>query len=108
MRCSGNKLEATNSGPEEGKDVVQKASSVNNYKLVGAGCDVWGSKRLALARALRDSVLPAAGPALPPWIIESGTLLGACTSPVSPYPAQLFALTARPHRAHGQVHPARR
>ena len=56
-----------------------EASADNNFKLKGAGCDVWGSHRLALAKLLRDSVLPAAAPDVP-WIIESGTLLGAWRS----------------------------
>ena len=67
---------------QAGGDAAEKkpeASADNNFKLKGAGCDVWGPQRLALAKLLRDSVLPAAAPDVP-WIIESGTLLGAWRS----------------------------
>ena len=54
-------------------------SSDNNWKVVGAGCDVWGEQRMALAKVLRDTVLPST-PAAGRWFVENGTLLGAWRS----------------------------
>ena len=46
----------------------------NNFKKVGAGCDIWGTQRLELAVYLRENVLNELNN---PWFIENGTLLGA-------------------------------
>ena len=45
-------------------------------KLQGAGCDIWGDKRLSLALCVRDIIKDCKHP----WFIESGTLLGAWRS----------------------------
>ena len=50
-----------------------------HLKTTLAGCDVWGKQRMALAKVLRDVVLPST-PAAGRWFIENGTLLGAWRS----------------------------
>ena len=45
-------------------------------KLQGAGCDIWGDKRLALALKTKEIIKDLEHP----WFIESGTLLGAWRS----------------------------
>ena len=54
------------------------ACADNNWKVKGAGCDVWGEQRMALAKALRK-ILPTTSVA-DRWFIEHGTLLGAWRS----------------------------
>lgn len=53
------------------------ASAADPRKAVGAGCDVWGEKRLALALVVKDILNGRDSAPLVPWFIESGTLLGA-------------------------------
>jgi hypothetical protein len=54
-----------------------KAEEWNNFKLKGAGCDVWGEDRMELAILLRDKILARFDI---PWTLENGTLLGAWRS----------------------------
>ena len=63
----------------EKKKEEPKASADNNWKVKGAGCDVWGDQRMALAKVLRDDILPKTAVA-DRWFIEHGTLLGAWRS----------------------------
>lgn len=49
------------------------ASAADPRKLLGAGCDKWGTERLALAIIVRNWLDKAQHS----WFIESGTLLGA-------------------------------
>ena len=63
----------------EKKEEEPKASADNNWKVKGAGCDVWGDQRMALAKVLRDDILPKTAVA-DRWFIEHGTLLGAWRS----------------------------
>ena len=63
----------------EKKEEEPKASADNNWKVKGAGCDVWGDQRMALAKVLRDDILPKTA-VRDRWFIEHGTLLGAWRS----------------------------
>ena len=52
------------------------SSKEDPRKLQGAGCDIWGDKRLALALKTKEILKSLEHP----WFIESGTLLGAWRS----------------------------
>ena len=55
------------------------ACADDSRKAIGAGCDIWGERRLALAVIVK-SFLNGEGGKSVPWFIESGTLLGAWRS----------------------------